>query len=212
VAVDPSRAGALYASALLGVGGVASGDDGATWQAANRGLSGFVNAMAASPAAPATLYAATPHGLGASGDGAARWSLHPIPFLPVAPLLADPGDAATVYDAGSVSAGTALATSISPPAPQTLYVATLLEQPSFANALFVSHDGGASFDELSTPGVISFVAADPVDPDTLYCGPGRTGLYKSTDGGRTLTPLQPPAAPGVGITAVAIDPANPALV
>ncbi len=245
VAVDPSQPGVLYATAFFGGPLIKSADDGASWQAASHTMLRNLFGLAISPAAPATLYAATSAGVAVSDDGAAHWSLRPTPFHPGSLLLADPGDAATVYAAGFVGEGTAqayglyasqdsgatwravvnagtalseasLAASISPPAPQTVYVVTNVVRPASSTALFVSHDG-TNFEQLATPGFIQFVAADPVAPATMYCGPGKAGLYKSVDGGRTLMPLQPTAG-GNGdgvftpVASVAIDPANPALV
>jgi hypothetical protein len=243
VAIDPSQPGLLYATAFIGGPLIKSADDGSSWQAASHIMLRNLFALAISPAAPATLYAATSAGVAASDDGAAHWSLRPTPFHPGSLLLADPGDAATVYASGLLGAGTAetlglyasqdsgatwravvdagtifsganLAGSISPPAPQTIYVVATVVTPAPSTTLFVSHDG-TNFEQLAAPDFIQFVVADPVAPATMYCGPGKAGLYKSVDGGRTLMPLQPTAGGDGGfapVASVAIDPTNPALV
>ena len=76
----------------------------------------------------------------------------------------------------------------------------------------MSHDGGATFQSL--PKLfrsVGILAVDPITPTTLYlatdAGAGG-GLWKSTDGGQTVSQL-----PGIGeVTALLLDPADPQVI
>jgi len=77
-----------------------------------------------------------------------------------------------------------------------------------ASGLFRSDDDALSFDQLSME-VLRSIAVDPRDPDVLYAGSGlNRGLFKSTDGGRTLTQV----VPNGSINAIAIDPQSPQVI
>lgn len=74
--------------------------------------------------------------------------------------------------------------------------------------LLRSDDGGQSFERLSIEQLAS-IAVDPSNPDVLYAGSANTrGVFKSTDGGRTLQQL---ATSGF-INDLAIDPELPRIV
>jgi photosystem II stability/assembly factor-like uncharacterized protein len=80
-----------------------------------------------------------------------------------------------------------------PTDPDVVFLQTL----AGATGLFVSRDGGTSFEEITdniTPGASSFVAFDPSSSSTMYFA-SSSGLFRSTDGGHTfaqagLTPEQ----------------------
>lgn len=71
--------------------------------------------------------------------------------------------------------------------------------------VYVSTDGGVHFTRTLTH-AISDMVQDPISPDTLYAGVGATGgcssctvptgVYKSTDFGRTMTPVLISTTPG----------------
>ncbi len=73
-----------------------------------------------------------------------------------------------------------------------------------SSGLFRSDDAALSFDPLSMEPLRS-IAVDPRDPDVLYAGSANRGLFKSTDGGRTLTQVVPNGA----IETIAIDAQSP---
>jgi photosystem II stability/assembly factor-like uncharacterized protein len=112
-----------------------------------------------------------------------------------------------------------LALAVAPSSPSTLYVATdETIQGNLATGLFVSHDGGASFESINGFRQIAVIAVDPQDPDTLYVSgssypsaPGSGlvfGVWKSQDGGQTFAQL-----PGVvEMESMLIDPVNPQVI
>ncbi len=89
-------------------------------------------------------------------------------------------------------------------------------------ALFVSNDGGNSFED-ATAGIspsdrINWhmpVVFDPTNPDIMYCGTQK--LYRSTNGGISWTPISGDLTDGDSggnvvfhtITSIAVDPFNP---
>jgi photosystem II stability/assembly factor-like uncharacterized protein len=74
-----------------------------------------------------------------------------------------------------------------------------------ARGLYRSDDAGQSFARLS-PLPFGAIAVDPIDPDVLYVGTygSPDGLFKSTDGGHNLLPLDPKG----GFSALAVDRRN----
>lgn len=89
---------------------------------------------------------------------------------------------------------------------------------SWGNGVYRSTDGGAKWDHLGLEDAhdIPRLAVDPRDPDTCYIaalghlwGPNETrGVYKTTDGGQTWTPVLQ-IDENTGACEVAIDPSNP---
>ena len=79
---------------------------------------------------------------------------------------------------------------------------------------FVSHDGGAKWDRVGTPGdlpTIWSLAIDPSDPGTLFAGTRPAGVYRTRDGGKHWERLSLPIATECAIgtpfvTALAVDP------
>ena len=67
-------------------------------------------------------------------------------------------------------------------------------------------DGGTGYSE-PTGGRVTAIAADPNDPNTLYAGAAAGGVWKTTDGGLTWTPLTD-AMPSLFMGALAIAPSN----
>jgi photosystem II stability/assembly factor-like uncharacterized protein len=120
---------------------------------------------------------------------------------------------------------------VHPRDPNVLFVAVLGHPygPNPERGIFRSGDGGRTFERVlykdeNTGGID--VALDPADPETVYAalwearqgpwengawtGPG-SGLFKSTDGGRTWRPLTrglPAFADGLGRIGVTVAPSN----
>ena len=193
--IDPQKTSTLYVATLHGI--VKSMDGGATWHAANSGLTGdSVSSLAIDPITSATLYAATSSGLFKSTDAAGSWNSINSGF---------PSDASiqnVVLD---------------PTHPWTIY--------ALGNAPFKSEDGGTSWAALNTvPGTIfsgyaESLAIDPVSPNTIYVASmidggraaGTASIAKSTDGGQSWQVV--PAGIGYAfMNSLAIDPTAPSTV
>jgi photosystem II stability/assembly factor-like uncharacterized protein len=165
LAIDPVNPQVVYAGA--GAGGVfKSVDAGATWAPAFDGLRGIVRIVAVDPGRPATIYAGTYLGLFQSDDGAAHWTATPLPIpgpLPVNALVTTP---------------------------TAIYVEVMRSYQAAipSGQLFKSTDHGATWSPLSVPGsFLTALAADPVDPDSLYAASILAGVLRSRDGGATWT-------------------------
>jgi len=159
--------------------------------------SGSIGAIAVAPSDPNVVYAgsgeglqrpdlATGDGIYRSGDAGKTWTHYGLRDGQQIPMIAvDPRD------------------------PNRLFVAVLGHPygPNAERGIFRSTDGGKTFDKVlykdeNTGGID--VAIDPSNPQTVYAalwqarqgpwengafsGPG-SGVYKSTDGGTTWTPL-----------------------
>src|SRR5215471_19216181 len=57
--------------------------------------------------------------------------------------------------------------------------------------------------------IVSDVAIDPTRPTTVYAAAEQAGLFRSTDGGRTWSPITIDQNAGPTITRVVIDPVTP---
>src|SRR5215212_5355923 len=193
-------------------------------------------AIAVTPNAPNTIYAATSDGIYRSTDGGAVWAKTPSTglssFFFNTALAVDPTNSSVVYmavfsslfkttDGGnnwSIVNPTPLnfsgVTSIvfDPATPSTIYVGA-------ANGVFKSTDSGSTWipqNNFGIPGVpnISALAIDPTAPLTIYAGSTNSGLFKSTNGGGIWTAMNS----GMGgnnptnVTAVVIDHANTATI
>jgi uncharacterized protein (TIGR03437 family) len=123
LAIDPVTPMTLYA-AVNATGTVLfkTIDGGANWRASDTGLTAMVGgmqtrpvpaALAIHPAAPATIYAATPLGVFKTTDGGGAWSLmsNGLTNLNITALAIDPAAANTVY-AGSFTCTDAFVTKV----------------------------------------------------------------------------------------------------
>jgi photosystem II stability/assembly factor-like uncharacterized protein len=176
-------------------------DGGATWTAADQGLTDHiaVTALAADPTSPGRVFAAGSGGLGIwrSLDGGATWNAVGHPDLP--------DDTFVVRFAFSPAGSSGSANGA------TLYAATN------RSGVFASADGGLSWQATGlTPPMLDLVA-DPSSPGVLYASGGTPGappigfsaiIYKSFDGGVSW---QQSAAGIPGSTGIlALDPSHPA--
>jgi photosystem II stability/assembly factor-like uncharacterized protein len=174
-------------------------DGGATWTAADQGLTDqiFLTALAADPTSLGRVFAA---GLGGGGiwrslDGGATWNAVGHPDLPDDFVLrfafspAAPG--------GSVHG-------------VTLYAATN------RSGVFASADGGLSWQATGLTSAMLDLVADPSSPGVLYASGGIAGappfgpstIYKSVDGGISWQPSATGVPGSTGI--LALDPGHPA--
>lgn len=194
LAVHPTSTGTVYAaSARLGEGSTGlwrSVDGGATWASASQGLpaGGRITTLAILPATPHVLYAGVfGSGIFKSVDGGGQWVEVSKAFSHVGVLVPDPAASDTLYAAAEGS-GTA--------------------------GVFKTADGGGSW-ALRSHGISAFevekLIVDPQTPSTLYVATSSRGVLKSSDWGRSWTPVNQglPLAGGIYVQTLAIDPLDP---
>jgi photosystem II stability/assembly factor-like uncharacterized protein len=220
VAGDPTRPLVFYFGAVNG-GVWKTTNAGQSWQSLTDGVSDIssVGAIAVAPSDPNVIYVGggerdpredLTHGDGVyrSTDGGKSWThLGLADTRQIGAIRIDPRD------------------------PDRVFVAAMGHAfgPNRARGIYRTTDGGATWKQLlfldDSTGAID-LAMDPSNPRILYAafwkfqrvpwgmqqGGGRTGLYKSTDGGETWTSLTD--APGLprrplGRIGLAISPARP---
>ena len=192
--VDPSNDQHLYAATTAGL--YESSDGGANWDHPT-GTGDFVDpdsAVVVAASHPGTVYVATPNvGVQQSTDGGTNFT-----------TLGGGLPAASTFGVTALAIGTPSTTY--PSADQTLYAAVALNSASDVNggdlSMFVSHDAGASWTQLSIPAYTNqsyafgtgtadqatydnTVAVDPADPSHVIAG--GIAAVQSTDGGATWT-------------------------
>jgi photosystem II stability/assembly factor-like uncharacterized protein len=207
-----------------------STDGGATWRFAGVLPEGWQAAeLAVDPFDTATVYALGTPGLAKSTDGGAHWATLFSPYgagdSPIA-LIVDPHRASTLYIASEQPAGgggasvwrsgnggvTWAAVDAGLPRPLhslalapsgTLYAAALVPPGTL---VFASADGGTTWQQTATLGVIAQVTAGLQTPDHLFALTYQHGLLASLDQGHTWSaPVIPPS--GADITQVLSGPA-----
>ena len=216
LAADPGTPGTLYAG-TDGGGVWKSTDGGIHWLSASRGLgSPDIYALAASPGASGTVWAATGGGIYKSTDGGALWrrvwyeAPRPDDAFPAwtSSIAADPTDPDVVW-AGTVrglilkttDGGASWGLSLDSPA----QVGTILIDPTDPDTVYTvgwkTVDGGATWQEMEGHGLLAF---HPSNPRILYSG--GDGIWKSLDAGATWTRL---AAFDYSVDSLLVDPSNP---
>lgn len=178
LALNPKNPQVVYAGTSGGV--YRSTDMMSHWEKVNRGLipeeildSGLslgVNVLVVDPVETDRVYAGTTKGLFKSDNGADSWARigASLPDQFISALVVDPTDHRTLYAGGRAG-------------------------------VFKSDDGGASWNAINE-GLKSLnirsLAISPRDPQELFAGTNGSGVYASTNGGRTWTslPLEPKAS------------------
>jgi len=192
LAIDPQQPLTIYFSATTNGGVFKSVDGGQTWANASQGLPapGFIDSVTIDPFHTNVLYAWADTGGYVSVDGAASWSLSPMPWP----------------QGVGVSGG--ISFSFDPVTPGIIY------GPGFFNNQFgvqKSLDGGVTWVQLNTPFSGSQVVPDPGVTGTLYALAESSvfgaplNFWKSADGGATWTSHIFPSLYGGPIV---VDPAN----
>jgi photosystem II stability/assembly factor-like uncharacterized protein len=192
LAAVPGTATVFAGTAYGGV--FRSFDRGASWSAANSGLSGLdVSVLAAGPAGSGTLYAGTEAGLFRSDDGAGSWLATGFERIPTAfaaalsaPATQYAADATAVFrsDDGGTSwtqlldltaVATPSALAVDAASPLHVYLGV-----TDRGGIYISRTGGAHWRAVALPGVtrVLGVAADPALPGTAFA---------ATDGGVFVT-------------------------
>src|SRR5207247_1354275 len=157
-----------------------------TWSVSNFGLtSSTVNAIQIDPTTPATIYAGTLGGVFKSTDSSATWTS-------VNNNLVNFPNATEV-----------LSLVMNQTAPSTLYAGT---------------HGGSNWPPMSsglpTSNAVNALAFDPTNPNTIFAatdssGAFTGGVFKSTNGGSSWTPL---VKTGFNMLSLAIHPTNPSVI
>ncbi len=194
VAAAVTDAGIAYVADIID--GIArSGDGGATWTQANRGLPALslsgttLLEFAITSTTPSVAYAVLDTGaVYRSADGGTTWS-----------LASGSVPACGTGDVGSLT--------ISPTDPDTAYL-------DGCGGVYRTRDGGASWRKLSGDFLQTAwwspyppIVIDPASPDTLYAAAG-SGIIRSNDGGTTWT--TPTSVLGDSqVETVSINPKNP---
>jgi photosystem II stability/assembly factor-like uncharacterized protein len=188
IVVDPSDSNVVYAVAGFAVDGShvsKSTDAGRTWRTLSTSP-GYVSDLTIDPAKPQTLYAAawpaptpppesTQGTIAMSTDGGATWRTVLANDGEIWAIVADPASPGAVYALGTAG-------------------------------ILVSADGGQTW-QLASKAPASYLTTlvpDPQDPKTLYLSTWRSGVFRTSDAGRTWSAL------GATLGApIAIDPRAP---
>jgi photosystem II stability/assembly factor-like uncharacterized protein len=174
-----------------------SEDGGATWRAADTGISlaHEVRSIAVDPTSSLTLYAGTNYGVFKSTNGGDEWSRSSTELFGtgVEDVIVNPHDPSTLY--------------------------AFLGAPG-DYAVSKSVNGGLTWTGLGSPPdfALGFTAfgLDPSNPSTVYGGGADdsdiSGVFKSTDGGHTWTFRGFVGMFVHRVNHVAVDPKNPSVV
>jgi photosystem II stability/assembly factor-like uncharacterized protein len=181
IAIDPRGSGVVCIG-TMGGGILKSGDNGNTWAAVNNGFVNLeVSGVAIDASGPQTAYAGSNPGLYKTSDGGQTWQNLPAITGSITAVTADPKQSGVVY-AGAFS--------------------------NLANgAIRKTIDGGATWATiLPTTAAIFNIAIDPENTDILYAPTIGHGAFKTSDGGKTWSPMGSltPAA----VWMITIDPAD----
>jgi photosystem II stability/assembly factor-like uncharacterized protein len=197
--IDPHNPNTVYAETDQGV--FKSSDGAASWNAANSGLRGnHISTLVFDPRTPGTLYAGGSGGVSKSTDDGVSWN---------------------AANSGLPTNRAVMVLAIDPQNPSTVYAGN-----SDSN-LFKSTDGGTSWSAASSglpsnSNWIGGLVIDPQNPSTVYVGTSGAfidgcsfpcsglddGVFKSTDGGATWTPVNS-GLTTPHVSSLVIDPQDP---
>ncbi|MDQ6714069.1 MAG: hypothetical protein M3Z28_12915, partial [Candidatus Dormibacteraeota bacterium] len=239
VQFDPSQPATAYAGTQTG-GLYKSVDEGKTWTAQSQGLNNMdVRSIAV---ASGLVLAGTAHGVYYSIDGAASWHSLGLEALSIAAVAVLPkATGSTVFagaDNGSAASGFLLKsdglsgswTLVKGNFPSDAVVATLAvasapsggsDPPVLAGSsqgLFRSDDRGVTWSPMAglPTTVFNIAIFNPANPDQIYTGSdgdqGNGGVFRSLDRGASWSTLGAGLPVKPRITALALQPLNPAQV
>lgn len=232
VAFHPTKDGVIYLGGDV-AGVYKSVDHGLNWVHINQGIAGYeVLSLAVSPAAPNTVLAATNAGICRSDDEGATWRLLPetapgkLALIPrkgasIKAIALDPANPDRLFF--GTPDGRILRSQNGGQIWQLLHalppgkgVWSVLALPD-GSALAATATGIVSIDpagnprQLTTTATLS-IAASPGDPNgasTLYAALAQNGISKSTDSGKTWSPIQAEFPKDHSAYDLVIDPSNP---
>lgn len=211
VSVDPVNDGTAYAVGL-NTGLYKTINGGQSWSTINTGLTSLISSnavfgeIAVDPVNPQVLYVTvliqnssnSSEGIYTSTNGGGQWTAS-ITNVLATDVVVDPNNDAHVLAvinyqvyASSNSGGTWAPLASSPSGVQLLRINPKNSQNLIASgggAIYFSTDGGTSWTlgASNASFYIEDIAIDPVTPANLYVSTSAFGLYKSTDGGQTIT-------------------------
>ncbi len=198
LAVAPSNPQTIYGGSSDGM--FKSMDGGVSWTPINGGIAtSTVWGLTKGSSNPQTLYAATGGGFCITKDGGTTWTK-------------------ASADASNPSASSiqALTLAVDPTNPQTVYFES--------GPLYKSTDGGTTWTRIWSPTNlqttewrtdIRAIAVDPSNPQTIYLGMAAGAslverrVLKTTDGGKTWTPVDSGLPSKIYVQSIEIDPSNP---
>lgn len=215
LALDPRRSGTIFLASTAGL--FKTTDGGASWRRLLEG-EGNITTLALDPARPATVYFNDGINLYQTRDGGASFALRTLPdfaqaiaVAPGSPVTLYAGDRRTVWrsvdggrtwampqDAAALSCTWVGALAVPPGRPEQVLAAGLPtclanQGGGVARSLDRGRTWSSSF--ISHSASIEVLVFDPEDPDTVYAGGESAGavqhrgVFMSTDGGTTWTPL-----------------------
>jgi photosystem II stability/assembly factor-like uncharacterized protein len=183
-----------------------STDGGRTWTRSLDTKNTVVISFATDPNDPETVYAGTrfpfgrnPHFLWKTTDGGATWTALPYP---------------PVFEAGQTVALDANAIAVDPTDPQTLFIATELNNAGLSTwaGIFRSRDGGQTWEKVGVPWGYFDVQTHP-DAPGLVLAVSALGVFRSTDHGDTWTEvLHYGGTAGTLFFSLALAPSDPDVV
>lgn len=95
---------------------------------------------------------------------------------------------------------------IAPSNESVIYVAMATFTTDAPILMYRSIDGGVSWQKTTPPPMVSSLAVDPADPNTVYAGTGIGAVFKTTDGGFNWTYY--PVTDAFMLFDIAVDPTN----
>jgi photosystem II stability/assembly factor-like uncharacterized protein len=220
LAAAPGAGQIVYAVSFRGT--VLRSSDGArTWSSRKAGLAKFVRELSVDPVDPDLLYANTSNGLLRSVDGGESWSRSLGYFQTYRVAPSDPKvlyaardkevlrseDAGTSWTVVHLGKSITESLAVDPGDSRIIYVLGV-------EGIFRSDDAGASWANV-TPvhpqGALVWIralAVDPRQPSTLYAGEWGGEIFKSSDRGKTWSPLWEGSGLFVGLETLKVNPAN----
>jgi photosystem II stability/assembly factor-like uncharacterized protein len=203
---SPRQARRIY-TVVSGAGVFCSEDGGASWHARNDGLPvAAVVSLAMHPRASNTLFALVreaadaPGGIYRSDDRGLHWR----------------------RASGDASWPDPQALVVCPSDPDRLYLTARehwsQERGASPGGVFVSRDGGGSWEQVLTDRFIAALAVDPMNADVIYAGGTDhpyhddaigSGVMCSRDGGATWSSLNTPSLANHTIDSLTLDPHHP---
>jgi streptogramin lyase/photosystem II stability/assembly factor-like uncharacterized protein len=241
LAVDPTNPSVVYASteAFKQIGVSKSLDGGQSWSSVSVGvglptLNVTRNRLGVDPQSPSNVYFGARNGVFKTTNGGTSWTpaVTGLSGLQIAAIARDPSAAGTLYASVSnpaISLSATVAKSTDSGATWTVStfqfsessLPALAVDPNTSSTIYVagglpyrSTDGGATWVQLfsSSIGRFSALAAPRGSPGVLYGVTSQNGVFKSSDRGTTWVPIKNGLPNLALLSAVAVDPANPATV
>ncbi len=196
IAVDPGNADTVYAG-TRSAGVFKTTNAGTSWAPARGGLTFYpIRSLAVNPVNTNVIYAGTDYdGVWKSTDGGTTWvkTSNGLADLIVFRLIIDPGHPDTIYAA--LGGGVALS------------IGNIYKSVNGGLTWERKDNGIASTEDGKyTQGAVEMIALDPDTPAQLYTATIYfSGVFASSDGGETWTPLNKNLDFEAGVQALAVD-------